>query len=90
PFAGADRLEIGGPAVLLPPKPALAISAALQELSTNAAKYGAFSAPGGRLIISWTIDDAGLVSLKWVENDGPAVRPPTRRGFGTKIITRTF
>ncbi|HXI06696.1 MAG TPA: hypothetical protein VNJ49_10235 [Bradyrhizobium sp.] len=30
------------------------------------------------------------MSLKWVENDGPAVRPPTRRGFGTKIITRTF
>ncbi|MBR0848212.1 sensor histidine kinase [Bradyrhizobium diazoefficiens] len=90
PFAGPERVEIDGPDILLPPKLTLAISAALQELSTNAAKYGAFSAPSGKLQISWTLDETGLVRLYWTEREGPLVRKPTRRGFGTKMITGMF
>lgn len=90
PFAGTDRLDIDGPSILLPPKRALAVSAALQELSTNAAKYGAFSLPSGKVRVSWTVDPAGLVRLSWTERDGPAVRPPTRSGFGTRMIAGVF
>ncbi|UFW45481.1 MULTISPECIES: sensor histidine kinase [Bradyrhizobium] len=90
PYAGAARLEIDGPDILLPPKLTLAISAALQELSTNAAKYGAFSVASGKLQISWTVDETGLVRLSWTEREGPLVHKPTRRGFGTKMITGMF
>jgi two-component sensor histidine kinase len=90
PFAGPDRLEIGGPDILLAPKVALALSAAIQELSTNAAKYGAFSAATGKLNISWKIEETGLVQLTWIERDGPMIRAPSRRGFGTKMITGIF
>lgn len=90
PFAGSDRLEISGPHILLSPKLALAMSAALQELSTNAAKYGAFSAPSGRLVVSWAVDGTGLVRLAWTEQEGPPVLEPTRRGFGTKMIRSIF
>lgn len=90
PFAGSDRLQISGPDILLPPKLALALSATLQELATNAAKYGAFSLAPGKLKISWTVDAAGLVRLCWIESDGPLVRQPTRRGFGTQMIGSIF
>lgn len=90
PFAGSDRLHIQGPDILLPPRLALALSATLQELSTNAAKYGAFSLLSGKLHIAWTIDAAGLVRLSWTESDGPPVRPPTRKGFGTQMIGSIF
>ncbi len=90
PFAGLDRLEISGPDILLGPKVALALSAAIQELSTNAAKYGAFSAPSGKLGVTWTIDETGLVHLTWIESNGPVVTAPSRRGFGTKMISGIF
>jgi two-component sensor histidine kinase len=90
PFAGPDRIKITGINLMLPAKVALAMSAALQELSTNAAKYGAFSTSTGHLQISWTVDGAGLVRLDWIESGGPIVRPPTRKGFGTQMITGTF
>lgn len=90
PFAGSGRLEISGPALLLAPKSALAMSAALQELSTNAAKYGAFSSPSGKLAVSWIVGDDGFVRLSWIESDGPPVRTPTRQGFGTKMIAAVF
>jgi two-component sensor histidine kinase len=90
PFAGSDRLDIAGPDILLSPRVALALSAAIQELSTNAAKYGAFSASSGKLAVEWTIDEAGLVHLTWSEFGGPVIRPPSRRGFGTRMISGIF
>lgn len=90
PFAGPDRLDIGGPDILMAPKVALALSAAIQELSTNAAKYGAFSAPSGKLAVSWTIEDGGRVRLAWIESNGPTVGTPSRRGFGTTMIASIF
>ena len=90
PFAGSDRLQISGPDILLRPKLALALAATLQELATNAAKYGAFTLASGKLQISWTVDAAGLVRLNWTESCGPPVRPPTRKGFGTQMIGSIF
>ncbi|BAM92375.1 putative sensor histidine kinase [Bradyrhizobium oligotrophicum S58] len=90
PYAGPDRLTVSGPGLLLPPKLTLALSAAIQELSTNAAKYGAFSTPSGKLDIAWTGDESDVVRLVWIETEGPLVRKPTRRGFGTKMIMAMF
>ena len=90
PYAGAERLDIRGPHVLLVPKVALAITAAIQELCTNAAKYGAFSVISGKLTVSWIVAEAGCVCLRWIETDGPPVQEPSRQGFGTKMIAGTF
>jgi PAS domain S-box-containing protein len=86
PFARAGRISLGGPNVALSPKLTLAMSAAIQELSTNAAKYGALSAEQGRVDVAWTRESDGIVSFRWTERGGPAVREPARRGFGTRLI----
>jgi two-component sensor histidine kinase len=70
----------------LTPKLTLALSAAIQELSTNAAKYGALSVEQGRLDVAWSRQDDGRISFSWIERDGPPVRKPVRRGFGTRLI----
>jgi two-component system CheB/CheR fusion protein len=61
---------------------------ALHELATNAAKYGALSTSGGRVVVSsWT--DAGTeprLHVVWQELRGPRVVEPARRGLGTKLI----
>jgi two-component sensor histidine kinase len=64
---------------------------ALHELATNATKYGALSAPAGRVGISWRTDtDVGLLRLRWEECGGPPVTaPPSRRGFGSRLVETT-
>jgi len=84
-----ERFRIGGPPVMLSSKQALSLSLALHELATNAVKYGALSNEKGKVRIDWTVgrpdtDDAFL--LRWIEEDGPEVQAPTRKGFGSRII----
>ena len=81
-----ERVRMGGPQVLLEPDSAQAVAVTLHELSTNAAKYGALSASGGKIELQWVRDRDGLLVLQWVETGGPAVQSPTRRGFGGRII----
>jgi two-component sensor histidine kinase len=65
---------------------------AIHELCTNAIKYGALSNDQGTVDVRWTTKrgDDGLVELaiEWTEANGPPVRPPSRRGFGTRLIER--
>ena len=87
----AARFRLEGPAVWLSPRVALAISMALHELGTNAVKYGALSAPAGTVSIAWTWEGGetqGRLELTWTEAGGPAVSPPGRRGFGSRMIER--
>jgi two-component sensor histidine kinase len=86
PYATDGRLSIEGRAAMLSPKHSLALAAAVQELSTNAAKYGALSIPAGRVAISWTCNGMGTISLDWRELEGPPVEEPARKGFGSKLI----
>ncbi|SFV28963.1 Bacteriophytochrome (light-regulated signal transduction histidine kinase) [Devosia crocina] len=60
------------------------------ELSTNAAKYGALSRPGGELKVEWKLDAVGACDIVWQERKGPEVRPPSRRGFGTVLVDRSI
>jgi PAS domain S-box-containing protein len=88
-----DRIRCAGPEVRLTPRVALALSMALHELATNAVKYGAMSLAGGEVLISWTFKDTadrGLLNLVWEERGGPLVKPPRRRGFGTRLIQRSL
>ena len=82
-------VEIGGDAVMIPPTGTITLSLMLHELATNAAKYGALSVAEGRLAIRWSATDTGssiAVDLHWREDNGPPVSPPTKRGFGTRLL----
>jgi PAS domain S-box-containing protein len=90
---GEDRIKVAGPQVRLPPSMALAVAMALQELATNAVKYGALSNENGRVEIRWSLDKTNSpahLHLRWQESGGPSVRPPSRRGFGTRLIERSL
>jgi two-component system CheB/CheR fusion protein len=87
---GPERARIEGEELLLTPKVALALSMAIHELATNASKYGALSSPSGHVTVQWqTREEPGQrrLHLCWRESGGPPVAPPTRRGFGTRLIT---
>lgn len=78
-------ISIAGDEMLLPPRHLLSISMVLHELLTNALKYGALASPDGRIAIIWNAaEDA--VTLDWTETGLVGVVPPTRRGFGSKMI----
>ena len=88
---GTRRFTVQGPHVRLLPRTALALSMALHELCTNAAKYGALSTAAGGVEIRWQVEDDadGLqLALSWQERGGPPVTPPDRRGFGSRLIER--
>ena len=70
---------------------ALPLAMTLNELCTNASKYGALSVPQGRVLLSSKIDDAkGLVHVTWREEDGPSVAEPSRMGFGMQLIEQSL
>lgn len=85
---GEGRITREGPPVMLNPKAAIGLSMVVHELATNAAKYGALSAPGGRLAVQWDADDSGDLQIGWLESKGPEVTPPNHRGFGSRMIER--
>jgi PAS domain S-box-containing protein len=87
---GQGRVHIAGPELAISSEKAVSIALALHELATNAAKYGALSGPVGSVNIRWEVagDDPDLVRLRWQERDGPTVRKPERKGFGSRLIER--
>jgi len=90
---GEGRIGLSGPPVMLPPRSALALGLVAHELATNAAKYGALSAPTGAVTVDWRIDGTAeppRVALTWTERGGPPAATPSRRGFGTRLIERSL
>jgi len=90
---GLDRVRLDGPDLWLSPNRALSFALAFHELATNAVKYGALSNDAGRLKIDWRVVQDGTgrrLELIWTEEDGPPVRPPARRGFGSRLIERSL
>ena len=84
------RVLLAGPALRLTAEAAQAIGMALHELATNAAKYGALSNHDGRVNIAWRAGGGvkPTFEMSWLEDGGPSVTPPTRKGFGHSIIGR--
>ncbi len=87
-----DRIEVAGPSLLLSAAAAQAIGMALHELATNAGKYGALSDFKGRVSITWSLESSRtgeeIFVMTWLEEGGPPVREPKRKGFGSMVIGR--
>ena len=89
PYGGADRVTLRGEDLVLRPRAVLSLAMVFHELTTNAAKYGALSVPGGSVEIRWQPvagADTALLRIDWIEQGGPPVVAPTRRSFGSKLI----
>lgn len=83
-FVQTSNIDVSSGAVL-------PLAMVLNELCTNAVKYGALSNADGRVELTSTVDEAGnQFRLKWAEKGGPTVEKPTRRGFGTRLIEHSF
>jgi len=81
------KFTIAGPDVRMASGAVIAMAMTLNELGTNTTKFGALSVPTGRVDIAWTLDPATeRLHLKWTEKNGPAVRVPDKRSFGTRLI----
>lgn len=95
---GTDRITISGPDLAIGREQVTALGLALHELATNAVKYGALSTASGTVTLSWSVSATPVhpeatverFCLSWQETGGPAVDPPERRGFGSRIIGHTL
>ena len=70
---------------------AIPIGLIVNELVTNAVKYGALSNTSGHIDIGWRLVERNdyQVELTWQESGGPIVRHGAA-GFGTKLIDRVL
>ena len=93
-FVAGQRILVTGGIVNLPAEQAAPLSLILNELATNAVKYGALSTPLGRIDIGWriTTDEQAraVIELTWVESGGPLIHAPGPRGFGSTLIERSL
>lgn len=80
-----SRVDLSGPELSLSSQQAVGLSLALYELATNASKYGALTARGGRIAIEWQHESSGHFRFGWTETGGPQVRPASRSGFGSQL-----
>jgi len=85
------RFVADGPAIEVSPQAALSFALVLNELATNAIKYGAFSpeAQSGTVTLTWSVD-GDTFAFDWIERGGPKVEAPTSTGFGSRLIGTTL
>ena len=84
------RIYLHGPGLTVTAAASQALGMAVQELATNAAKYGALSNLDGQVHVEWQLaaGQDSLFLMSWRERDGPQVKAPTRKGFGQTVIKR--
>lgn len=83
-----QQLDINGQDFVLKPEAVQNLGLILHELATNSVKYGALSAPEGKIAIEWTKVDGDIgpmIQFTWTESGGPPVKTPTVTGFGTTV-----
>ena len=88
-YERGGNVTMSGDDVVLSSRANLSLALAIHELATNSAKYGALSTEEGHLEVTWRVTRANGKSeleIMWLETAGPPVAPPSRRGFGTKLI----
>jgi PAS domain S-box-containing protein len=84
---------VEGPTVRLSPHDAQAMAMAIHELTTNAAKYGALSAAGGTIAITWRVErrnDRPHLSFHWREHGVRIASTDPTRGFGSQVIEKSL
>ncbi len=83
-----------GPDFSLSENAMVSISLVLNELATNAAKYGALTTGKGLVKIDWTVqseDGQNIVNLCWSERGGPSVdAEASGSGFGSSLIDHSI
>jgi two-component sensor histidine kinase len=86
-----SRVVLEGPNVALIADIAIPIGMAFHELASNSSKYGALSRARGRLEVRWSVRNSHnerILNLNWLEQGGPKVEQPRRRGFGTTLLEK--
>lgn len=87
----AQQFSLHADTLKLSPNAVLPIAMVINELCTNAVKYGALSTPAGHVTIDASIDaDGNMLRFNWTEKNGPVVREPSRRSFGSKLMEHAF
>lgn len=79
-------IQLNGPEVLWRSEAAPPLCMTINELATNARKYGALSKPGGSIDIQWQYDSQKQLTLQWVERGGPPIKHTPQPGFGITLI----
>jgi two-component sensor histidine kinase len=72
---------------------AVPVGMALHELTSNAVRHGALSDGLGYVEVKWDlkhVDGARKLHLEWTEFDGPPVKEPERKGFGSTLLERVL
>ena len=85
----SDHVSVSGCNIVLNAQAVQQFALIAHELATNAAKYGALSAPDGRISIEGSIErvnDQRTFSFLWAETGGPTAIAPKRKGFGSSIL----
>jgi two-component sensor histidine kinase len=94
PYLGAsDRIRLDVRDLRLNPDFALTLALGLNELATNAAKYGALASPAGRITLTARVEtgeNGDEFRLAWQEDGGPAVDTPAVNGFGTSMLSQAI
>ncbi|MGO4175178.1 sensor histidine kinase [Bosea sp. TAF32] len=90
---GLGTIRIEGPLLRLPADQAMTLALAVNELATNAVKYGALSVEAGEVAIGWSTgrpQSEDAFRFEWVEKCGPPVVKPRRQGFGSRLVERVM
>jgi two-component sensor histidine kinase len=82
---GSGQFVIGPSDADVRSEAVLPLAMTLNELCTNATKYGALAVAGGRVQVTTRIS-GDVAVLHWSEQGGPIVSAPKRRGFGLRLI----
>lgn len=84
------RFTRSGPAVSCDEHAVSGIALVINELATNAVKYGPLQTTAGHVAVEWK-DDGEHIVLLWKERGGlPIDAPPIRKGFGTRLVESTI
>jgi two-component sensor histidine kinase len=87
------RVALDGPAVMLRSEVAIPLGMAIHELTSNSVKHGSLSAERGSVTVTWRLEPAGgseTLHLEWIERGGPGVVPPSRQGYGARVLERVL
>jgi two-component system, chemotaxis family, CheB/CheR fusion protein len=94
PYVGeGNRIRLDVQDLRLNPEFAVTLASALNELATNAAKYGALASPAGSVTLTARVEageSGNELRLIWQEDGGPAVDAPALAGFGTTMLSQAI
>jgi two-component sensor histidine kinase len=90
PYTTKENAVISGPDITLPAAATQDVAMVLQELVTNALKYGSLSTPRGQVSVRWErrqgVDSSERLVIAWRETGGPPTKVPGHSSYGTRLI----